>query len=637
MKFKNQYTQLISALLFTFTLFLIERVYFYFIYENAFSNLETSEVLASFFMGFRVDIAVIFTFIGLIAWFLTMPLQIAQNVKVRKSLGIVWGIIIGGILLFNFGDILYFQFVQRHLNNELALMGTDMMLLVDMGINFYLLETIVGVLFFIGITSSFYYIFSRELLSTVKASKKTWIATFMIFVALFLGIRGKVDGISFGVSDAFAVNKISSGNLALNGFFCYYRGGTASKINHSTLPHKKAIEVVKNAKKSLHVRYDYPEFPMMQTYTQHDLKKYNVVIIMVESFSEEYFDFTAKNEYGVTPNLDKLAANSLVFSDFYANGQRSIEGLTSIYTSLTQPMGFESLGEGLELYGLSMLGDIFKNNGYKTIAMQSSDRGSFKVDQISMIAGFEEYYGAEDIPKVGSEINTPYYGVWDGDMLDYLFEKIDSAPKPFLSFSFTASTHATYYSPGKEWEKYDHDNKGKKGFLNTLNYLDDQVGEFMDKASKTSWYDDTIFIITADHCLDQDLKANRKKRTTDRDSKLAKYHIPLIIHAPKLFKPEVIDAMGSQADIVPSLVDILGFNTPIATTAQSLFDTSVDKRYILTKEGPVISLATQHSIVSYNFKKFLDEYNVTKEDKQLLLGVDNATARLLKKSKWMKQ
>lgn len=220
---------------------------------------------------------------------------------------------------------------------------------------------------------------------------------------------------------------------------------------------------------------------------------------MIESLSAKYVDELAKNSFNVTPTLDKLAQEGQIFTNFYANGQRSQEGITSIYTGLTQPAGFENLGEGLELYNPSYLGDMANKNGYSTLAMQSSDRGSFRVDKLSSLAGFKQYYGAEDIKQTGEESGQPNYGAWDGNGFRLLSSKLKTMKEPFMGFFFTASTHSPYYSPGKKWEKYPHDTYSENGYLNTLNYVDDQIKEFMESSKKEPWFNRTIFIFTADH------------------------------------------------------------------------------------------------------------------------------------------
>ena len=635
MTFKTKYTQIFSALSLSFLLLFAVRLFFYFSYFDYFSALTLSETLASFFMGFRVDMMIIFTFTSLLWVALLLPFNFVYNKSYRITFGVVWGMLIATITFFNIGDTLYFGFVNRHLSDELKVIGNDVGILIDMAKDYYPLQTIFSTFLFIAIVIVFYKIFAAKIIKQ-EARTKEWLNILLIFVIVFVGIRGKLSGMSFGISDAFAVNKLPSGNLALNGFFCFYRASDRKSINHSAIKLPQAVKTIKTAISSQKTVYLDVNYPLMRHYKQAPKRSYNVVIVMIESLSAKYVDALMHNDYGVTPNLDKMANNGILFTRFYANGQRSQEGITSIYTGIIQPVGFEKYGEGLELYGLNYLGKEADANGYNTIAMQSSDRGSFRIDKLSRLAGFENYFGAEDMPKSHEEHGNPHFGVWDGDMFNFLSSKLHTIKEPFLSFCFTASTHAPYYSPGKKWEKYPQDVKTEAGFLNTLSYTDTKIGEFMQRCEKEPWFDRTIFIFTADH-------ANQAKQENPKHIKGAKvqmpaFHIPLIVYAPKIFQPKLDSTVGSHIDIKTSILDYLGWQNNFSSIGNSLFDKSVKERFAFAKRGETIALTDGQETLNYNFKNFMNNKNDehTKHLETLLLSIDSAQANLLKNTHWIK-
>jgi phosphoglycerol transferase MdoB-like AlkP superfamily enzyme len=584
-------------------------------------------------MGLRVDTAIIFTLTSLIWLALLLPFSFTFHTTYRVFFGIIWALLMAGVLFFNIGDVLYFGFVNRHLSDELSLIGNDVGILLSMAMDYFFYETIAACFLFLGVLVLFYKLFGAKIQNR-QNSVREWLLLPLVIIIAFLGIRGKVDGISFGVSDAFAVNKLASGNLALNGFFCYYRGGNRQNVYHSGMSLESALECVKGALDSNKTEYSKSEFPLMRNYKNQKIKKHNVVIIMIESLSAEYVDALSHNNLGITPTLDKMAQEGLLFTNFYANGQRSQEGITSVFTGLVQPVGFENFGEGLELYNLSFLGKMAQQNGYATLSMQSSDRGSFRVDKLSSIAGFKEYYGAEDMPRTSNEIGTPNYGVWDGDMLRLLSQKLHTIQEPFISFAFTASTHAPYYSPGKKWEKYPHSMNSEYGFFNTMFYVDAQIAEFMEKAKQEPWFENTIFIFTADHANHAEVEATTQIKSAKKE--LNEFHIPLIIYAPKIFQPQTVGKVGSHADVLASLTHILGWNNAFASIGNSLFDESVTQRFAFVKRGNEIALTDGEGSVHYNFENFMDsESNNSVKLQELLLGIDTAQANLLKQTKWM--
>jgi phosphoglycerol transferase MdoB-like AlkP superfamily enzyme len=587
-------------------------------------------------MGFRVDAAIIFTFTSLLWIALILPFKFTLNKTYKTLIGLLWGVIIASIIFFNIGDSLYFGFVNRHISNELSVMGNDMGILVVMAKDYFPLQTLVSIILFILIVWLFYKIFTAKL-KNINIRHTEWFLLPVVVLIAFVGIRGKVDGISFGTSDAFATNKVSSGNLALNGFFCFYRGGDRQNICHAAINTKDALKISKESINSQNSLFTDPAYPLMRHYKKKNQPKYNVVIILVESLSGKYLDALSHNDYKVTPNLDKLAQEGILYTNFFANGQRSLEGITSIYTGLTQPVGFENLGEGLELYNPSFLGKIAHQNGYTTIAMQASDRGSFRVDKLSKLAGFKDYYGAEDMPHTGVEVGSPHFGVWDGDMLRFLSSKLHTIKEPFISFSFTASMHSPFYLPGEQWQKYPHAPNDEQGYLNTLYYTDSQIAEFMQRCKQEPWFDRTIFIFTADHVGFAELTKMVEKPNLTDNSLLPDFHIPLIIYAPKIFKPHTSDIVASHDDIFPSLIDILGWKGEFTTLSQSLFDTSVKERFAYVKRGSMIAITDGNGAIGYNFKEFIDSKGSVNEHlKDLLLALDTAEASLLKNSHWIK-
>jgi phosphoglycerol transferase MdoB-like AlkP superfamily enzyme len=577
-------------------------------------------------MGFRVDMIVIFAGISLLSLVLLMPLRAIHNISFRTMLGVLWGLIIASTLFFNIADTLYFGFVNRHLSNELNVIGNDASILFAMAFDSFLLQSILSSSLFLLTVYGFYKIFSAHLQSK-ESHLKGWLVVPFVIIIAFLGIRNKLSGKSFSTVNAFAVNKVASGNLALNGVFCYIGSLSSQVTPHNGIDTQEAIKNVKTYLASPRLNYPDQNFPLMRNYKSHTQKNYNIVIIMVESLNAEYLNSLSNDKSGVMPNLDALAQEGMLFTNFYANGQRSLEGITTLYAGLVQPVGFKEFGLGLELYPTSFFPKILKNNGYTTLAMQSSKRGSYRVDQLSYLSGFETFYGAQDMPKTGQENGNPFFGVWDGDMLRFLSSKLHTIKEPFLSFAFTASTHDPYYSPGKRWEIFEHDVKSREGALNLFSYLDSEIGEFIERSKKEPWFDNTLFVFTADH----------SKRPIQTSSLMPGYHIPLILYAPKILSSRRVDFIGSHADIMPTIIDMLALDNNFTTIGQSLLDENVKERFAFVRNGDTVALAYKDSVVKYNFQNFLDSKgNSSKQAQKILLSVDTAQAQLLQNSNWIK-
>ena len=636
----NRYTQTLYALLLSLGVLMSTRLWLYFRHIDDFSDLGLGEFFLALFTGCRVDIMILFTWAGAIMFFLILPAGFTFNIYYRRILGILWATIIVGITLANIGDILYFDFVHRHVAQELSVIGNDIDILIQMALNYYLTELIASIMFSIVVIYLFYRLFKPRIKKR-KISLKEYPVALLVIIVLVLGIRGNLSGKSFAISDAFVVNKMSFGNLAINGFFCLYRSGGFSPANHDHMPLEAAVARVKQALTSRAVSFsEIPEYPLMRSYTGIEKKTYNIVIIMFESLSAGYVDSFSTNNYGVTPNFDAYAGKGMKFTNFYANGQRSLAGITALMTGITKPEGMPPLGEGLELSRLSYLGRLAVENGYDTLAIQSSRRGSFKIDAIMNLAGFKQFYGAEDIPKTGDELGAPNFGVYDGDMLRFMHKRINTLKEPFISFAFTATTHAPYFSPGKKWEKYPQDPGSRNGFLNTVSYVDAMLGEFMQSASEEPWFDNTIFIFTADHVLGID--ARKQKMDDEKVRKftaLDDFHIPLIIYAPEILQAETIDRVGSQADLFPTIIHLLGWRNQFASLSNSLLDEQVQERFVFLRVGSMIGIITADGMLKYNFDAMV--YKQGSEEalnkmQYLLKAFDTAVSGLIESNRWAK-
>ncbi|MBU0720561.1 LTA synthase family protein [bacterium] len=635
---KNQLTQILPLILFSFIVLMLQRVVLFNLYPDDFSDLSKAEIFSSLVMGLRVDMITIFTFSSIFV----LLLLFIRKVQTRAIVALAWALVLNIIFILNFSDVLYFDYIHRHISNEIFNLGEDWDIIFGMALGsmfFYTLGAfILSALFLYGI----YKIFSNEL-ENFLSGKKLLITALVTLLILFIGIRNNFGGKSFGSSDAYAVNKVSSGNLALNGFFTIYR--TAKKAQkHNLMQLDKAVRITQDTMYSPNASFIDPEYPLQKRYTKKDTPKYNVVIVLLESFGAEHIDgFTRYKELNVTPYFKKLSNEGLKFTNFYSNGYRSIFGITSIFTGLTIPYGFQYLGKGLELSKLSYLGQTAKDNGYSTLSMQAANNRSYRVDSVSALAGFDNYYGAQDMPNIEEcdEGREPITGTYDFNMLDFYHKKLNTMKEPFLGFAFTDSTHSDFYLPSKKFERYPHDLQNYNGALNAYIYADNAIERFMENVKHEPWFERTIFIFTSDHGSGDALNPiARQYRPDDTPlSSIEHFRIPLILYAPKIFEPQEIQTLGSHNDIFATIVDLLGWEAEISTLGNSLFDSDIHKRFAYFYAGNLIGLITDKGYIKYNFKDIVEtsaNEAETKNMKELLFAVDTAEAVLLEKNKWVK-
>ncbi|WP_066165925.1 LTA synthase family protein [Aliarcobacter cryaerophilus] len=643
--FKTRYTQCFTTIILSLLILSSLRIFFYFKYQYFFEDLTFYETFISFIFGLRVDIITLFTFVGIFILLLLLPFKFTFNIYYRVFLAILWSLVFILILALCVADIIYFEFSQRHVSNELLSLADDINIIFDMAFGSLIYYTIISFIIFALIILLFIKIFKSPL-KYKFLRKRDYFYFFLTIIILFLVIRNSFERKSFGIVDAYAISKNSSGVLAINGFYSFYRtlgvykGGKRINLMNFDKAQPIAKEFLKSDK-FIFTNDDYPAQRALKT--KENKNKYNIVIVLLESWGAEHIDgFTKYKELNVTPYFKKLSNEGLKYTNFYANGYRSIYGITSVYTGITLPVGFQYLGNGLELTNLSYLGQIAKQNGYSTIASQSSNRRSYRVDSVSSLAGFDEFYGAEDMPNVevvdfGREPDT---GTYDYNMFSFIHQKLNTMKEPFLSFMFTSTNHSDFHLPSAKFERYPHDLKNYYGYLNSLIYVDNAIERFIDGVKNEPWFDNTIFIFTSDHGSGNALgNIGKELRPDDKIvSNIEGYRIPLLIYAPKIFKAKTIDILGSHNDIKPTIIDLLGFENSFSSMGNSLFDESSKNRFVYTFGGDQIGLITEDCYIMFNYKDVTnsnckDELKTKLEEE--LKAIDSFESYLLDKNRWI--
>lgn len=271
----------------------------------------------------------------------------------------------------------------------------------------------------------------------------------------------------------------------------------------------------------------------------------NVVLISVESLSAD-FSGTYGRKDSLTPNLDALTKDSLLFTDLWATGTRTVRGLEALSLSVPPTPG-ESIVKRARNEGLATLGEIFRRKGYHAQFLYGG-YGAF--DNMNYYFGHNGYdvHDRTDIPA--AEIHQEnVWGVADEDLYAMAMKRFAAdfaAGKPFFAHVMTTSNHRPYTFPEGRgpWLQ------GKRE--SAVAYTDWAIGDFLRRARAKPWFRNTLFIVTADHCASSAGKAALPA---------FRYRIPLWIYAPGgQVAPGRFERMTSQIDIPPTLLGLLGMD-----------------------------------------------------------------------------
>lgn len=559
---QNPYLRLIFLIAVFLVPFTLARVGLLFAYGGEFAELTVAQISLAMLHGIRFDLSILLLFIGLPLLFLLLPFRWSSSRWWQYPwLWLVFIALVGFIFIIA-GDMAYFGFVHRHAGPEVKAMWSDMDLMWDMAISDYLSWLLLFAIFIV----SALYAWKRWMLLLPTPPVKVWPRLLVIVVLFFLFvlvIRGGAQYKPIGIANAFSSGSIATGYLTLNGPFAVFHSVMSTKATKkSFMPWPDAVATTRAALFDK-APMQNPAFPLMSqpAAVKNSSTKPNVVVIMLESWDSIHIDSLRKQRglatLGVTPNFDAISKQGKLYSHFYAAGQRSMDGLAAILAGMPTLPDMPYIGQGLEQSRMSYLGDLAKAEGYQTIFAQSSNRGSFNIDSVAAIAGFNVYLGAEDIPQ-GEIESASDWGVWDHLMFDEANRRFDELQEPFLGFLFTSSTHNPWRIPDERWKKYPGDSDLDR-YLNTLYYADWALGEFFKKAQQSPYYDNTIFIITADHIGRFDVTRDPRSR----------FHIPLLILAPGM-EASVESKVAGQMDLLPTISDLAGWQQPYSALGRSL-------------------------------------------------------------------
>ena len=340
----------------------------------------------------------------------------------------------------------------------------------------------------------------------------------------------------------------------------------------------------------------------------------NIVIIVLESFSQEYMGcYNQGIMPSFTPFLDSLAQHCVVYQG-RANGKKSIEGIPAIFASVPTLMTFPLTLSDYANDSLYALPAILRDNGYHTAFFHGSYNGVMGFDKLCSRMGFEEYYGKNEYMADRLSKESDYDGCWgiyDEHYLQYFSRKLGTFKEPFMAGVFTLSSHHPYTMQPEHKDDFE---KGPHPLCRVVSYTDNALRKFFDAARKTDWYEHTTFIITADHS-----GQGLHREYNDYDGW---YRIPMLVYRP-IYEEVYVPTFGAawschkvsprimqQTDIMPTVIDYLGLQTPAVCFGTSAFR-NPDKGWQIAYGNGYYQLETQDGVA------------VLGEEKEQVIGFGN--------------
>ena len=308
----------------------------------------------------------------------------------------------------------------------------------------------------------------------------------------------------------------------------------------------------------------------------------NVVVFILESFSKQHFGYynqTLRNGGydGFTPFLDSLLAHgAMTWQYSYANGRKSIEGMPSVLSSLpnyVEPL-FLTPASLNRMSGLAR--ELGEQKGYTTAFFHGAQNNSMGFQAFARATGFQRYYGRteynEDPNFHGDADFDGTWAIWDEDFLQFYANRMSEMKQPFMTAVFTASSHSPFDLPERYKGVFP---KGEKEMQECIAYADHALRRFFETARQQSWYKNTLFVVTADHC------------STHIDpyylTSLGYFNVPIIFYAPGDTTLRGYDRQRvvEQIDVMPTVLSYLHYDRPYLAFGQDMLHTPASQTFAL--------------------------------------------------------
>ena len=497
----------------------------------------------------------------------------------------------------NLMDSVYFQYTGRRSTvsvfTEFANEGNIISILLTEFVNHWYLVLAFAVLVFL-----LWRCYTRPRLDVYRFGHHYYLSQ---LVALLVMIPLAIVGIRGSVTAGTRPITISNANQFVN------RPVEASVVLNTP------FSMIRSIGKKAFITPDYMSQEQMESiYTPVHLhpvtdnlshKGKNVVILIVESMGKEYIGslnpgLDDGRYKGYMPFVDSLVAKSLTFEYSYANGRVSMDAMPSILSGL--PMMVEPFFlTPASLNDVDGISSILSREGYSTAFFHGGHNISMGFSAYAHSIGYQRYYGLDEYcqsPKYGGMDDwDSKWAIWDEPFLQFTLDNIEGIKQPFLATVFTASSHHPFNVP----EQYRDSlrDEGGSPIHKCVRYTDLALRRFFERASRESWYKNTVFVLVADHTN----QSTHDVYKTD----LGLYSIPIIFYTPDGTLTPLHDAstIAQQTDITPTLLHLLGYNKPYLAFGDDLLSVSPEQSWAFSYNAGVYQLVKGDLMLQFDGTK----------------------------------
>lgn len=277
------------------------------------------------------------------------------------------------------------------------------------------------------------------------------------------------------------------------------------------------------------------------------VKQPNVIIILMESFNEKLTHLQI-NGNEVTSNFNKLKKEGVYFSNIYGTGEKTEKGLIGTLSGYPAQPKNSIIALPLKSEKLPSIIRSFEKNKYET---------SFYYGGETEFANIKQYLYANNFDVINSITNfeqkdlNSKWGAHDHVVLNKAQNDFRIKKQPFFSTILTLSSHQPFDIPTPYKYEFGNSNDTTK-FYSSIKYTDTAIGEFIENAKKTDWWQNTIVVLIADHGT----------KIPESQFKSDDFRIPMLwIGGAIKEKGLVIEKIGSQLDFSKMILSQLNIES----------------------------------------------------------------------------
>lgn len=585
-----------SNLLLVMVLYTISRLFFFWVNVDLYPNVSVSHLLEMLAGGLRFDLTALLYLNSLYLLFVLLPLPSTIRNHHNYISTAKWAFWVPNILGFivNCMDIVYVRFTDRRTTctvfTEFQNDG-NLVSIIWQSMWQYWYVTLFGIA-----------LLTLLILCTrkqwhVATPHKTWVyytAEIVLMLAtiyfIVIGIRGGFGKYTRPITISNAMqytNTPQETAILLNTPFSLMKSLENTMYIH---PHYFNDEEIEELFSPIHTD---------EIEENGRLGQVNVVVLILESFSKEYIGFYNQHidgYNGFTPFLDSLLAQSVTYTHSFASGRKSIDAMPSVLSSI--PMLIEPyIVTPYSTNAVSSLAACLKEEGYATAFFHGAPNGSMGFQAYARSAGFEQYLGMDEYDGIEAFDGT--WAIWDEEFLQYYARSMNQMKQPFMTAIFTASSHHPFRVP-KQYEGVFP--RGTQPIHQCVGYTDYSLREFFAYAKQQDWYENTLFVLTADHTNQVSLPEYATAKGI--------FEVPIAFYSPRWNQGNLqIQGAVSQTDIMPSVLAYLGYSKPFFAFGEEILTQEKKHPYAVCYNHPVYQLLSDSLLLQFDGKEVCAVYN----------------------------